>query len=203
MSLFEGFEAVATSYFSRGALALSLVERWKGCGGAPLQLIHTLHRNRVMKDRMKISFRWELAAGAVAFLSSVIGPASGQAIPPSGLKLGATVFPVVGGLRVQATTPGYPAANLFVPGDILTRGSDGVFVYPLLTSADIENFKSHVGPGRWGTVEIYRPSVGTFYSWVTFTPVGGTEAFHADFKPEEEKPGAKKAFDHSKPKGTK
>jgi hypothetical protein len=108
--------------------------------------------------------------------------------------LGANVFAVPGGLRVQYTLPGYSAHGLFVPGDIFTRGSDGVGIYPLTTIADIEYFKSRVGPGRTGTLEFFRPNVGTLYYWVSFTPVGGTNAYHAEFVAEDQKPGAKKAF---------
>jgi hypothetical protein len=119
--------------------------------------------------------------------------------------LGANVFPVVGGLRVQYTLPGYSAHGLFLPGDVLTRASDGVWIYPLLTIADIELFKSRVGPGKLGTIEFYRPNVGTFFYWVSFSPVGGTTTALAQFEPAKDNSRAKgmfqgkKVFERSKP----
>ena len=137
-----------------------------------------------------------LAFAAITVLTTMPKAASTQ-VPPSGLKLGANLFPVPGGLRVQYTEPGTPAARLLLPGDILTRASDGTWIYLLRTPGDMEAFKNSVGPGRYGVIEVYRRNIGTIYFWVSFTPVGGTQHY-VNFRPTNGKSAAKKMFQGKK-----
>ena len=156
-----------------------------------------------MKGYSKKRIHLALAIGVIIAAASAGNVATAQT-PPSGLMLGVNVHPVFGGLRVQYTLPGYSASGLFLPGDVFTRGSDGLSIFPLATMSDIEHYKGRVGPGRVGIIEFFRPNVGTLYYWVSFTPVGGTNAYHAaEFTSETTKPGAKAAFEASAAKSQK
>jgi hypothetical protein len=136
--------------------------------------------------------------GAVLALAAP-QPAMAQ-VPPSGLVLGVNVFPVGGGLRVNNTFPGFAANGLLFPGDVLVGGwSEGFGASPLRTVAELETFKTQVGPAKVGALRVYRPNVGYLYFWVSFTPVGGTNAYHAQFQSEQQKPGAQAKFQGATP----
>ncbi len=118
----------------------------------------------------------------VAFAFAASARVASAQVPPSGLALGANLTPfvgpapgqgpaVAGGLRVNFTVPGHSAHGLLLPGDVLHGGLKGSLYAPLLTMADLEDFKARVGPGRSAKLQVYRPNVGYYYVWVTFTRV--------------------------------
>jgi hypothetical protein len=160
--------------------------------------------------RMSPSGRISVMLGMAIVLSVAAKTASAQ-VPQPVVQLGASITPVrgpapgqgpavLGGLRVNYTLPGYSAHGLLFPGDVLHGGWDGFTYFPLLTTADIEAFKSRVGIGRWGALHVYRPGAGAFYVWVTFTSVNG--GFLADFRPGKTDP-AVNAKAKGNPKATK
>jgi hypothetical protein len=144
-----------------------------------------------------------LLVGALVF-GLAVGPVLAQPFnPPSGTLLGVYVYQTWQGLRVISTIPGYSAHGRLFTNDVLMRLSDGTSVYPIRSLWDLEMAKTNIGAYRWAALEYYRPGWGTMYAWVTFTPVGGVAAYRedgvqpqmkAEFKTEQEKPGAREFF---------
>lgn len=122
----------------------------------------------------------------------------------SGMLLGIYAAPGSGGMRVSSTIPGYSAQGRLFPGDVLLRVTiDGLNVYRLRTTFEMENAKIAIGPNREAALEIWRPSQGLMYAWVELTPIAapmaamqrGPQQSKAMFKLESEKPGARRMFE--------
>jgi hypothetical protein len=119
----------------------------------------------------------------------------------SGLLLGIYATPNAGGMQVTGIIPGYSADGRLFPGDILRRTTvDGLTIYSLRSTFELENAKSAIGPNRMAAVEIERTGVGLIYAWVEFTPIV-TPAYSnapvqskAMFQLESERPGAREMF---------
>ncbi|MFN9719627.1 MAG: hypothetical protein ACK58L_13085 [Planctomycetota bacterium] len=122
----------------------------------------------------------------------------------SGLLLGIYAAPNAGGMQVTGIIPGYSAEGRLFSGDILRRTTvDGLTIYSLRSTYEIENAKSAIGPNRMAAVEIERPGIGLIYAWVEFTPiVAPAYSAHAAtpvqskamFQMESERPGARAMF---------
>ena len=83
-------------------------------------------------NRFRKSWLKALASIALALSFTACEQAHAQPLP-SGLLLGANVYPTAGGLRVISTIPGSPAQGHLLPGDVLTRGGDGTWIYSIGT----------------------------------------------------------------------
>ncbi len=125
----------------------------------------------------------------------------------SGLLIGIYAAPNAGGMQVTGIIPGYSAEGRLFPGDILRRTTvDGLTIYSLRSTFEMENAKSAIGPNRMAAVEIERPGIGLIYAWVEFTPivapVYSTSPGYSSvpvqskamFQMESERPGARAMF---------
>jgi len=125
----------------------------------------------------------------------------------SGLLLGIYASPGYGGMRVNSTIPGYSAEGRLQHGDVLLRATiDGVTMYRLRSTYEMENTKMAIGPNREAALEIWRPGIGMIYAWVEFTPINGPAMMtpygapaasapaKAQFRMESEKGGARQMF---------
>lgn len=128
----------------------------------------------------------------------------------SGLLLGIYASPGYGGMRVTSTIPGYSAEGRLQHGDVLLRATvDGLTMYRLRTTYEMENTKMAIGPNREAALEIWRPGIGMIYAWVEFTPINGPAMMSpfggvaadvapgpakAQFRMESEKGGARQMF---------
>ena len=113
---------------------------------------------------------------AVLFLMLCVVGISGRASAstPSGMMLGIYANSSWNGLLVSGTIPGYPADGYLFAGDIVTRATaDGHPIYNVRSMWDLEQLKSRIGPYRYVAMEVFRPSFGRMYMWVTFVPVNG------------------------------
>jgi hypothetical protein len=119
-----------------------------------------------------------------------------QSRPASGMLLGVYAFENYRGLRITGTIDGYTAHGRLRANDVLLRVSDGTSIHSVKTHAEIERAKDEIGPYRQAVLEYHRPRRGVQYVWVTFLPVDGDARAHsrAEFKTEEEKPGAREFF---------
>ena len=125
----------------------------------------------------------------------------------SGLLLGIYAAPNLGGMQVKGTIPGYSAEGRLYQGDVLRRATvDGLTIYSLRSTYEMENAKSAIGANRLAAVEIERPGMGLIYAWVEFTPIvapvySTTPGYatapmqsKAMFQMESERPGARAMF---------
>jgi hypothetical protein len=147
------------------------------------------------------------ALAAAALLVSFAAPRAQAQTPASGMLLGVYVFENQYGLRVTGTIPGYSAEGRLFPGDVLMQATtDGQTMYSIRTRQEIEWAKDQIGPYTPAAIEVWRPSQGMMYFWVTFQPVdvgpaaaamarnGAPRQMKAQFQTETEKPGAKAMF---------